>query len=78
MPPLTQFPGNHSKRKAQRYLQLSRVANALSQKSVEVEKPRRAERIDVVRVIEGIKHLNDGNQRITLAEFEWPLDTPIE
>src|SRR5258708_29402432 len=59
-------------------LQLSGISHALTEKAVKVKQPRRAERVDVVLVVEGIEHLDDGNQRIALAKFEGSLDSPIK
>jgi len=51
------------KSKLHRELQLPRIAHALSQEPVKVEQSRCNERIDVVRVVEGIEHLENRNYR---------------
>src|SRR5437764_13051506 len=67
-----------SEQKLDGQLQLPRVADALAEEAVEVEETRRRERIDVVRVVEGIEHLDDGDERLALAEAERALQTPVE
>ena len=59
-------------------LHLSRIADTLSQEPVEVEESRRDERVDIVRVVEGIEHLDDRNYREAFVEFKWPLNAPVE
>jgi hypothetical protein len=67
-----------SERELQSQLQLSRVANALTQKTVEIEESGRHQRVDEVRVIEGIEHLDDRDQPIPLSEMERALQSPVE
>src|SRR5918911_3550758 len=59
-------------------LHLPRVADALAEEAVEVEETRRRERVDVVRVVEGVEHLDDGDERLALAEAERALQAPVE
>src|SRR5918912_1158638 len=59
-------------------LKLARVADALAQEAVEVEEAGRDERVDVVRVVEGIEHLDDGDERHRLGEVEGALESPVE
>jgi hypothetical protein len=66
-------------RKLDRQLQLSGIANTLSQEAVEVEQRRSSERIDQVLIVKGIEHLDDGNQGIATVKpkLEWALLSPI-
>ena len=60
------------------HLKLPRVADALSEKSVKVEEPGRDKRIDVVFTVGRIEHLDDGNDRESLAKLERPLQAPVK
>ena len=57
---------------------MSRIADALPQEPVKVEQRRRAQRVDVVLVVESIEHLHDWNQRVAFAKLERPLQAPIK
>src|SRR5215216_4185476 len=63
--------------KPHRQLNLSRIADALSQEPVEVEESRRDERVDVVGVVESIEHLDDRNYREAI-KLEWSLYAPVK
>src|SRR6185369_9555608 len=52
--------------------------DALTQEAVEVEQPRRDERVDVVSIVEGIEHLDNGDDRIALAQLKRTLNTPVK
>src|SRR5215475_6579583 len=58
-------------------LRLPWVADALAQEAVEVEEPGRRQRVDVVPVVEGVEHLEAGNDLRT-SQLERTLETPIE
>src|SRR5262245_12958402 len=58
-------------------LRLPRVADALPQEAVEVEEAGRRQRIDVVRVVEGVEHLETGND-LSPSQLERTLETPVE
>src|SRR5262249_31717649 len=62
----------------QRQLYLARIAHALTQEAVEIEQPRRYQRVDVVVVVERVEHLNRRNHRIPLVEPDRPQQPPIE
>jgi hypothetical protein len=67
-------------RKLHRKLQLSRIADALSQEAVEIEQGRPDGWFEVVFVVEGIEHLDDGDQRIPTVKpkLEGTLQPPVE
>ena len=50
----------------------------MSQEAVEVEQRCRTQRVNVVPIVEGIEHLDDGDKRIPLAKLEWTLQSPIK
>src|SRR5262245_32149927 len=58
-------------------LRLPRVADALAQEAVEVEQRGRGERVHVVRVVEGIEHLEAGDD-LSTSQLELTLETPVE
>src|SRR5438876_6834981 len=58
-------------------LHLPRVADALSQESVEVEQRDRGERIHIVRVVERVEHLHARNELVTPSQPERPLQPPV-
>src|SRR5262245_4728330 len=58
-------------------LRLSRVADALAQEAVEVEQRGRCERVHVVCVVEGVEHLEAGNDLRT-SQLKRTLETPVE
>src|SRR5690349_10812978 len=58
-------------------LRLPRVADALAQEAVEVEQRWRRQRVHVVRVVEGVEHLEARNDLRT-SEPERTLETPVE
>src|SRR5262245_61067375 len=58
-------------------LRLPRVADALAQEAVEVEQRWRRERVHVVRVVEGVEHLETGND-LSASQLELALETPVE
>ena len=60
-------PGAELKLEAHRQLRLPRIAYALAQEAVEVEKGRRTEGVDIVLVVEGVEHLKPRDQRHSLA-----------
>ena len=67
-----------SERQLDRQLHLPRVADAGPEESVEIEKRRRRERVDVVGVVERVEHLRRRNHLNAAAEAEGPGQPPIE
>ena len=51
-------------------LRLPRIAHTIAQKAVKVEQPWGRQRIDVVLVVEGVEHLELGDDSHALAEVE--------
>jgi hypothetical protein len=54
-------------------LYLSGIAHSLPQESVKIEQARRAQGVDVVRVVECIEHFDDRNERVSLAKLNRSL-----
>src|SRR6266576_3670467 len=67
-----------SERELNRQLHLPGIANALPQEAVKIEQPRRAQRVDVVCIVEGIEHLEDRDQCVPFTKLEGTLDAPVE
>src|SRR5215472_2111188 len=61
-----------------RKLGLQRITYALAQEAVEIEQPRRDQRVDVVLVVKAVEHLNHWGERVTVAKVDWPERTPIK
>src|SRR5206468_3392083 len=61
-----------------RDLDLPRVAHTLPQKARKIEQRSGRERVHVVRVVEGVEHLDARNELIAPPEPERPLQPPIE
>src|SRR6187399_3042800 len=59
-------------------LRLARVADTRAQEAVEVEQRRRAQRVDVVRVVERVEHLDDRRQLVVRAKAERAPESPVE
>src|SRR5262245_13063008 len=59
-------------------LQLARVADSLAQVAVEVEQPRRGQRVDQILVVEGVEHLDGRDERVTFGEAEDSRQPPVE
>ena len=63
--------------KLDRELHLPWIAYTLPQETIEVEKSRRDEWVDVIGVVEGIEHLDNRNYRKAI-KLEWPLNAPVK
>src|SRR5712664_2922526 len=61
-----------------RELHLPRVAHALAQEAVEVEEARADERVDVVLAVEGVEHLDRGDDLHVFPRLEGPHEPPVE
>src|SRR5204863_6396757 len=61
-----------------RELNLSRISDSDSQKAIEVEQPRRRQRVDVVFVVERVEHLESGQQRDPIPKLDRPRESPIK
>src|SRR5215469_9794019 len=66
------------KLEAHRQLRLARIADPHAQETIKVEKRRCYQRIYVVLVIEGVKHLHSWYESHVLAKLERPHGPPIE
>lgn len=64
--------------KLDRELHLPWIAYTLPQETIEVEKSRRDEWVDVIGVVEGIEHLDNRNYRKAFAKFDRSLDAPVK
>src|SRR4030095_13815108 len=58
-------------------LRLPRVADALAQEAVEVEEAGRRQRVHVIRVVEGVEHLETRND-LSTSQLERTLEAPVE
>src|SRR6186713_1352680 len=61
-----------------RKLHLAWIADAGPQEAVEVEERRGRQRVDVVRVVERVEHLDGRRDRHARVQAERPRQTPIE
>src|SRR5262245_24767111 len=61
-----------------RKLNLPRISDAGSEEPVEVEQRRRRERVDVVRVVERVEHLEARHDVDAHADAERTLEPPVE
>src|SRR5688572_15818764 len=60
-------------------LHLPRITDTSPEEAVEVEQRRRAERVDVVLVVERVEHLEDRDDLHAAAlEAEWTREAPVE
>src|SRR5262249_38798462 len=65
-------------RRLDSHLKLPWVADANAKKPGEVEQRRRRQRVDVVDVVEGVEHLQAGNNLAPCAKAEASLEPPVE
>src|SRR5262249_11025825 len=61
-----------------RELGLQGITYALAQEAVEIEQPRRDQRVDVVLIVKAVEHLHHRRQSVTVAKVDWPECTPIK
>src|SRR5262245_38495275 len=61
-----------------RQLYLSWISDARAKKAVEVEERWRRQRIDIVRVVERVEHLQSRADLGASADAEWSTDPPVE
>src|SRR5262245_60121974 len=76
--PAKQMAGWRLESELNRELGLQRIAYALAQEAVEIEQPRRDQRVDVVLVVKAVEHLHHRRQSVTVAKVDWPERTPIK
>src|SRR5215472_17195110 len=66
------------KLEAHRQLRLAWITHAHAQEAVKIEQGWRHQRIHVVLVVEGVKHLHGRNESHVLAKLEGTRGAPIE